>query len=460
MQAMRCSTLVLSVALAALSVTHPAQAQGLAPEPMPIPPLPAAVIDGWIAADNQAAIRDHAWQLWAAINTPSKSGDWPIWETWYSDAELNAGPPSASPARVFISRFQGRPVRTFELPRQFTHTPDQRSRFAAPLAADARRGDQVLANEKFDPSYASHVWQNNLQKPGALWTVQNAWPAGTPVPDRKIVNFPPEAVGLKPIFEVVRGPNNQGGVTLLNYWLGDLVTGPGNSTDPQVPWRTTWKQCVVVNTGTAAPPAGLTCPNGGAPSGTVSQRDFYSFTLGDIEVASICALQNANPCTVAAGDYAVLVSMHITTRENDNWTWQTLWWNYGQPFPYGPPPASVPAPYNHYAMCTAYSMTVNPPNNAGGKNTLCYNPYLEPAVPDGIHSNCLTCHGNASIGNNPNNPGYPTSYSPTAYISPTVPADVVKYFGCQTTTDTSWYVAARAGSATGTQPPCNLPAVK
>lgn len=445
----------LVAAVLALASGRGAGAQGLQPEPMPIPPVPAAVIDGWVASGNEAAIRDHAWTLWGAINTPSKSGDWPIWETWYSDAELTAGPPAAAGA-LSVSRSAGRPLRSFESPRQLVPPGDPRSRARA-MSIDRR--DQVLATEKFDPSYAGYVWEHGFNKSAPLWAVQNAWPPGTPVPDRKIVNFPAEAVGLKPIFETVRGPTNQGGITLLNYWLGDLVTGPQNSTNPSLPWRTTWKQCVVVNTSASPPPAGLTCPNGGAPSGVVTPKDFYSFALTDAEAQSICA-QDPAPCAVRGGDYAVLVMMHITTRENDNWTWQTLWWNYGQPFPYGPPPASIPAPFNHYAMCTAYSMMVNPPNSDRGTNTLCYNPYLEPAVPDGLQSNCLSCHIVASYGNNPNNPGYPPTYSPTANMSPLKPDDVVTYFGCQTTTDTSWYIATRAKAepppAAG-QPPCNLP---
>jgi hypothetical protein len=34
-----------------------------------------------------------------------------------------------------------------------------------------------------------------------------------------------------------------------------------------------------------------------------------------------------------AGDYAILVAMHITTNEDPKWTWETFWWNYDQPFP-------------------------------------------------------------------------------------------------------------------------------
>jgi len=146
--------------------------------------------------------------------------------------------------------------------------------------------------------------------------------------------------------------------------------------------------------------------------------------------------------------------MHMTTREDSNWTWQTFWWNYNQPFPYGAPPSSVPAPFNNYAMCTGYSMTVNPPNSTQGTNVVCYNPYLETGLSgvNGVQSNCMSCHGVASLGNNPNNPGYPPfKPSTTSYISVTEPQDDITYYDCQTTTDFSWFLAGTI--AGGTNPP-------
>jgi hypothetical protein len=152
--------------------------------------------------------------------------------------------------------------------------------------------------------------------------------------------------------------------------------------------------------------------------------------------------------------------MHVTTKEDDNWTWQTFWWNHNQPFPYGPPPANVQAPFNNYAMCTGDSMTTNPPNNAQGTNVLCYNPYLETGLPgvNGVESNCMTCHLTASYGNNNNNPnGYPPfTTGTTSYISVNNPQDDLIYFDCQTTTDFSWFLALGiAGSVTPPkQPAC------
>ena len=58
---------------------------------------------------------------------------------------------------------------------------------------------------------------------------------------------------------------------------------------------------------------------------------------------------------------AVLVALHLATRETEAWTWQTWWWT---PDPEDPPapssaraaelrPAEVPGAARHYATCTA-----------------------------------------------------------------------------------------------------------
>ena len=45
------------------------------------------------------------------------------------------------------------------------------------------------------------------------------------------------------------------------------------------------------------------------------------------------AASNDTPQQVKAGDLALLVAMHVTTKELPNWTWQTFWW---EPFPTRP----------------------------------------------------------------------------------------------------------------------------
>jgi len=429
-------------------------AGGLTPQPINMPnfPIPSATVDGWVTNNDQDSIRIHGWELWTGISSITKqSNGWPIWETWYTDTEVQNGKPEAKLNAMFRAlRDSGRPSNPFHRQRQFNHAA-RNNRFAAALAV-MDGGAGVIGFNKFNVDYAQFVWSNGYNSGTNLWNIQAKWPPNTPVANRAIMPFPAPAIGLKPTFQIVHGPNNQGGITLLNYWLGDLTTGPQNSTNPVHPTWNTWKQCVVVNSGTGQVPSGLTCQNGGQPSGVVPITQFYNFALSAGEAKQICNLQPDVQCPVQAGDYAVLVGMHMTTKEDSNWTWQTFWWNYNQPFPYGPPPSNIPAPFNNYAMCTGYSMTVNPPNNSQGTNVLCYNPYLETGLSiNGIQSNCMSCHGVASFGNNPNNPGYPPFITgTTSYISVAVPQDDITYFDCQTTADFSWFLGDLAAA---TNPP-------
>ena len=97
-------------------------------------------------------------------------------------------------------------------------------------------------------------------------------------------------------------------------------------------------------------------------------------------------------------------------------------------------PAALAAPWNAYAMCTAYSQQVN------GQMLVCYNPYLEtnPGIPSGITSNCMTCHGMAAVypaGSQSQTPSYPASYDqPVAFDDPAL-------FGNAMKTDFSWSMA-------------------
>jgi len=435
-------------------------AGGLNPQPINMSafPVPAATINGWISSNDENSIRAHGWDLWAGISsiTPQTAG-WPVWETWYTDTEVAGGPPTAKANMKFRAlRDAGKPAQPFHVPRQFRHQ-FMKNRFAPALAA-LDTGSQVVGFNKFNLDYSQFVWSNKYNNAGTLWNIQTNWPTSTPVANRIIKPFPATAIGLKPTFQIVHGPNNQSGITVLNYWLGDLTTGPQNSTNPAHPTWSTWKQCVVVNAGSGPVPPNLTCPNGGKPSGTVPVTQFFNLPLSAAEAADICSTVVGQPdlqqCPVKTGDFAILVAMHMTSREDDNWTWQTFWWNYNQPFPYGAPPSSVAAPFNNYAMCTGYSMTVNPPNSSQGANVICYNPYLETGLGvNGVGSNCMSCHGVASYGNNPNNPTYPPfTTGTTAYIAVTVPQDDVTYYDCQTTTDFSWFLAGSIALADNNPP--------
>jgi hypothetical protein len=152
---------------------------------------------------------------------------------------------------------------------------------------------------------------------------------------------------------------------------------------------------------------------------------------------------------VKAGNYALLMAMHVTGKEINDWTWQTFWWSPNNQNPvYGKDrPASIKSPWNNYNMNTAYYM-VSPPNTLqGGEPLIAFNPYLETNLIDsvstdvrskkkiiwyGVFSNCMSCHRMAAWKN--------SNYIPSGNIDP---ADTL-LFSRNTKTDFLWSIPVRA----------------
>jgi hypothetical protein len=88
------------------TLSYAASAQTITPEPIRLPasefPLDNNRLAQMIAADDRAAMRRHAWTLWAGVtadSTQSYDGQvLPIWETWLSDREAFAGAARTSAA--------------------------------------------------------------------------------------------------------------------------------------------------------------------------------------------------------------------------------------------------------------------------------------------------------------------------------------------------------------------------
>jgi hypothetical protein len=224
-----------------------------------------------------------------------------------------------------------------------------------------------------------------------------------------------------------------------------LWQGPAASTNPQNPTPPTWTTCVLID------PAGVGDVRAATPAEVAQAANvgqlacktylygplslFYSFKMTAEEAQAFAAAQGGTP---SPGDYAVLVGMHVNTKEITFWTWQTFWWQPGADTPNNFPgsksgqPASLPTPWNNYASCANYDQTTQP---GGTTMMVCFNPYLEtsPTVPAGITSNCMSCHGTARIAADFNEP-YPNDYrAPINFFQDTA------YFNSTTThTDFSW----------------------
>ncbi len=455
------------------------------PQPIPNFPTPRATVQGWIANLDEAAIRAHAWSLWAGINSTASGVQLPIWETWWKQQQVDNGPPKPGITGAPGNQLPGRGL---EPPRQFGRTSRVFERSRAPRAVPGPGVSNVTSNQiavsvNVDDPYAQFVWAPHKDSKGNTYTYwKSANLSGlnaffnsnrTPTAQRVIDEFPAAAASIKPVFMLVKaaktgmGPQ---GTTILPLWQGDLSTGPQNSTDPAHPTPDTWKNCVVVD------PAGnmvgqtvtVTCnttPNVSAQ--VIALSNFYSFVM---DAATAAAFNNSvSNGNAVPGDYGVLVAMHLSTKEIKRWTWQTFFWTNGQ-HPGGPPPPSITTPWSNYETCTAYMETTN--NQPGGTPTICYNPYLETttAFPGGISSNCMSCHQTARFPINLAKPvsafdsenpkietdtGYPCSYN--AIIQPGHNGDDNVYFDGSTRSDFSWLIGTIV-PPTGTAVGCPAPA--
>lgn len=428
--------------------------------PQPIPPgydFPAEreVLQAYADAYDVAAMRTHSWHVWAGMTTDSSSSlhgePLPIWETWCGTDET-------------FDKTCGtltRPSRQFIQPRQVDHP-------ALASGPDTAGEIAVVSFNKFNPSMAGFVatlhpgpggveYDYSGQTPGkTIQDLNAAWPAGTPTADRKIVDTPyvPPSPGqqgvaameLKPVFFLVKG---SGGLTPVPFWQGASV-----STKPSVPTPETWTTCVLFDPSQpayeqgyqlraatqaeidqAVPASGLACDSGSYKYSPLGQ--IYHFEMDAAEAAAFTKAQgDSQGITAEAGDFAVLVAMHVNTKEIVNWTWQTFWWQAGENAPNDFPggianqTSDVQDEWTQYAMCSNYLQT------QGVNSTqmdVCFNPYLETAfgVQGGLQSNCMSCHGQAIVGGSP---GYPKTYdTPIEFNSG-------PYYAEATSTDFSWAI--------------------
>src|SRR5215813_4210695 len=408
--------------------------------------------------------------MWAGMTADSgqtyNGSKLPYWETWCGTEEVFTG--TCGPGA------RTRPARPFRIASQLTHIARLKGLKAAP-------DTQVVSFNKFNPSMAQYI-QAQHKGPGtagpynytsvsSLIALNSAWPATTPTVDRKVEEAPyqptspggPGYAGIetKPVIFLIKAT----GLTPMPLWLG-----PAGSTNQTNPTPNTWTTCVLLDpTSTGGPdtapvPAtpqqiaqAVTMPYACdkskylyAPLSTI-----YSFKMDAAEAAAWNSLQG-NGGTAAAGDFGVLGGMHVNSKEIVDWTWQTFWWQLGQDTPNNFPgskagmTANVKGPWRNYASCSAYSQTQG---KTSTNMIVCFNPFLETSsgIPVGLTSNCMSCHGTATVSGppvtNPNPPppanpttlSYPPNYAkPISFGEGGVPID--PRFNGFTRTDFSWAI--------------------
>lgn len=413
------------------------QAGSIKPKELPVVvpgfnfPEDSTVIYGWMNNKNfpnnydSASVYQHAWGIWAGLTTNSgevyQGDSLRIFETWLGISEIQdlivAGKTKGGCEGVAVKSDRA----PLERPKQFGHGPSKALKFSLLRKKDV---DTIDTNPGFwvtvsyDPNAACYATTNSILKQ----SVQNKYAVNGGIGN--IPAFPTKSITIKPTYMVGSATDS---LIQIPAWSGPRDTAYGANLWPTVVYadvknRQTPNKAVV--------PAGV---NDRDPShvaaATCNLSDFINFKVD----AKMAAYMNKEDSTqglsgggkAVAGQIAILVAMHVTTKEISNWTWQTYYW---APNPMSPDKPSsnlaaslMPAQLKgtsagHYAVVTAYAMVIPNQPLTGGTNTgvtpiYGYNPYLEsgfdtsfnngnltfpnqlnPKFYFGDQTNCMTCH--------------------------------------------------------------------
>ncbi len=291
--------------------------------------------------------------------------------------------------------------------------------------------DTALAFVKYDLTAAEFIVSNNYNQADTLTQLNESWPANTPIADRNIQEFPntssATSFALKPVWNLV----SQTGQTALPVW-------PGPPDPAKAFGSGAWSTCVIIDPAHKGPPSTAKgqCNNTSGTYPLIGVDAFIHFQITEEQAAGINEGGGGTSLpekTTKAGDYAVLVAMHVTTKELKRWTWQTFWWSSNPDSPHAPSSAEIASLRSqtkvplqgaaaNYATCTAYQMVFPVQPYSGGSSSgtrplFCYNPYLEAGFGSstfddqqgfGVQTNCMSCHANAHWPNPNNTPHYVT----------------------------------------------------
>jgi hypothetical protein len=418
------------------AVLNAAPAAEFKPVPLPDPKIPGfkfpedeGTIVGWTQKDDQKSINLHGWGIWTALHMPSgqtyNGQPLSVFETWLTPDDILTAQATGRANAAAVPRVP-RPAHRL---RQFNRAA--RAEGAAPGGGDST----VTGFVKFAPSGADHILAQGLFNSATLNDLLAQGKADVPA-------FPTDSVALKSVFRTLaRGSLVGGRYFRLEAWPGPPET-PAQFPPPL------WKQWVWVDTQEPGDgPGDGSVDTTGAPDGStrtpattygLGRFIYYRLTAADaLAHNAIRSTFAARPEGVAVtGDPAVLLGMHVTSREITRWTWQTFWWTPDAANPPAPSSKEVAAARpaaltsgagaaKNYAMSIGYDMlTPATPNAGGGDNgapIYVYNPWLEAgfgpgALPDskpwafggknydnkfGIQTNCMSCHEQAHYAKEP-----------------------------------------------------------
>lgn len=405
----------------------------ITPRPLPDPniknfhfPESESTIDEWLNKNDNGKIYAHGWGIWTALNMPSgehlDGQELTILETWATKGDIKAAS-AGSKSNAFAVNGKKNSRGELEVPQQFLH----RNRKAGNKALlNTQEESHVLSFVKFDPSSTDFLIKNKLMNAA---TLQDMLQKGVD----NIPNFPNTAIITKNVYKTI----SQADLAKNNGYY-KLPVWPGPPSPAKAFGEDAWNTYVYIDMNNKSNGDGGVDAGGGRNAhNTYNLSDFIFFKL---DAATSKSLNDNFKLATSAGDVAILVGMHVTSREITRWTWQSFWWAPNANTPPLPSsaaiasarPAELKGAPRHYGMAIGYTfIEPNMPLTGGksvGKSLYAYNPYLEAGFDPGVltdtaivktngklvyneygvNTNCMSCHANANVapGSLPNPPGY------------------------------------------------------
>lgn len=475
-------------------------------------------VQPWVKSGNGGRMRLHSWCLFAGLNQPAPSGQGFVWQSWKTSTQAfpfqgnpwNAGAPARRPGTLNARNFANatttgnnpinNPAPVYPVNTAIAKNPAYQA-CLEPIPNQPGRqqlrdgihlqsnGDVMIAGVIYNDAAINNILGTGLYDAASL---TNKLPPAAGSPATSINDFPVSSIVLKPMFWPVR----KGQYTLLPVWDWDQHK-PGSADDGKYAgfeMQKIWTRAVAItDLPNPVTPASLQFlygvydstgkvalgPNAysGSSLQAVSVKDFYhrQYNKADLQQLSACdrALLDASAYWAynqpfQEGDYVVLVAMHIMTKEQPEWTFQSAWWhpdaaspNCGR-FCGGRPTNLTDQTFTHYYMTTTYgteqikgnSNYYAPPTTVGPVWPVAYNPYIELAASHPITTNCMNCHHRAAWPPLAHQiEGRQASYLQTSPNNPNaleVFASSNPIFNGLLTVDAMWAVSDRAGMPAST----------
>lgn len=392
-------------------------------------PQPAGTVQNWVRTRDVSRARTHGWWLWAALNQQARTpgGTAPLWRGWCTATQAYAAAaggrppapaaaPAARPAGLALGANRDSNNDRSSDPIQLPNNP----KYSVPAAlrqgkcyqngglidgaSFANNDDLMIAGVVYNA--AAYNWIRNnyfyLQS-----TLNKALPAKGQI--GSIGQMPSGSVVLKPMM----WPVPASGYSALPVWDGPTRDN-GNYAGFEN--QALWPRAVAV---TAQPTKlartdvtylyNVTLATGGtapvtyrqAPVVPVSQFYHYQPNLAGMEECDRALLDASAMYAFnrrfQQGDYLVLIAMHIMTKEQPNWTFQSTYWsdkpNEGQEARDKPIIPSAQGPWRNYKMASTYGVAASTRPPVWG---VAFNPYIELAADHPIETNCMNCHHRAA----------------------------------------------------------------